>query len=649
MHTLRMSLMAAPLLAATFTTEASAEPFSLDPIDVTAARSGLHPSQATRNAVNDAFTRSRTTSSATGAALQNLNPVNKGDALRYNSVGLINSPGGGDRFGGGTSLRTFGDWGAAESIDGLPAFKSAGEEGGGYSNTIIPSIAVQSIDLEKGGRGVGYGDGSDGGVVETNIKSGRGYSDHQAISIDVNTANEAMLQGEIADGGEDADFYIAGNVLEGRYDRRPDNLEHERQIGGLAKFGLNFADETRVEILGIFDRNRPDIVRNGDVEKITTTSQIGAVTLDHATSDDTSVRAGYQYVDTRSQWPARNRDRAIDTHIAFTEGYLTGDVSETIRYDGSVGLEYKNTNYLRDDIYDLVFQDTSVKSTNALTFDDNLVVSLGLRHVWFENDLTVNGAGQPDNLQTDTLLAYELGASYSVIDDTRVRGVVATGYNRFYEKYGNFGNDALNPAGAQDEIVESITYEVGVNQSWGTGEADIAVYTIEQENVPRRNGGAIESVRVEQSGLEIEARNRFWDDLTLSLGYMRILDVDATRADGTPSGGNVFFGTNGVPVPTNQLLLRGEYDIDADWSVWAMGYYNSGYERNNATALNTQTKEFWRIDLGATWLVDEDLALRTRVENVLNQRDYGQTLEGAPVVDDGRLGRVFWLGMDYVF
>ena len=53
----------------------------------------------------------------------------------------------------------------------------------------------------RGGRAVQYGDGTDGGVVETTIKSGRNYTDHRAVSLDVSSAREALTQGEVADHG----------------------------------------------------------------------------------------------------------------------------------------------------------------------------------------------------------------------------------------------------------------------------------------------------------------------------------------------------------------------------------------------------------------------------------------------------------------
>ena len=643
----RANWVAGSLLVGLLPVDAAADVFKLEPVVVEGA--GVHPSQAGRAQAEEAFTDSRTSSEASGSALQNINPVNKTDALRYNTIGTISGPGAGTRFGGAPAIRTFGDFGAAQSIDGQPAFRAAGQEGGGYNDTVIPSIAIERISVETGGRAVGYGDGTDGGVFVTHIKSGRGYDNHRAISTDINNADELLLQAEAADSGAMWDYYVAGNFLEGRYDGNPPELDHEREYGGLAKLGFDLGPATRLEFLGIADRNQPDIFRNGVEEEITSTSYIASGYVDSQLTDVFSVRAGHQYTDTNSEWPARMRDRSINTHITYANLYFNTPITDAIRYSGSVRGEYKWTNYLRDNIYDLEFTDISAVSTNALTFNDNLVLSAGLRHIWFENDLDINGTSQPDNLKTDSLFRYELGAAYSVLPNTRLRANVATGYNRFYSKYGNFGNDALNPAGAQDEIVESQTLEAGARQTWTGGWADIAVYNIIQENVPRRNGGAIQNVEVEQSGLEFEIQHTFMDRLTLAAGYMWVWDVNATRDDGTPSGGNVFFGTNGVPVPEHQTLLRLEYNIAQDWLLWGFAYFNSGYDRDNFQAVDNQTQDYTRFDLGVAWLPRDDLAIRARIENIFDERDFGQTLEGAPVADAGKIGRVVWIGFDYTF
>ncbi len=623
---------------------AFAEVYDLEPIVVQV--NAAHPSQAVRSQVENAFNAPRSSSAVGGAEINNLNPINTGDALKFTTTGLVNQPFSGDRFGGGTKIRTFGDWGAAQSIDGLPAIKFADEEGGGFTNTRIPAIAIDTITVQKGGRAVQYGNGSDGGILQTTIKSGRGYDRHAAMTFDANTADEKVGQAELAHGEEMWDVYVAGRWFDGNYGGEPANLDKQDILGGIAKIGFNPTVKTRLEILGITNDSETRIFRGGTTNDIDAETAFVSTTLEHAFTDSTSARAGYLHSDTQTLWPARSRDRSIVIDTFFADVYHTVPITESIVYAGSLGAEYKKTNYLRDNQWDNTFNDPSVKSTNSLTFDDNLVLSAGLRHTWFDNDIVLNGVTQPDNLSTDSLFSWEVGASYSVFDMTRVRGNIASGYNRFYEKYGNFGSDALNPAGAGDEIVESQTYELGINQGWSTGYVDLAWYQTEQENVPRRNAGAIQNVTVEQSGLEFEAFWQVFDNFAAELGYVHLLDLEATRDDGTYAFGNIFFGANGVNIPENQVTLRLDYDVTDEFSLWGAGLYGDGYTQTDATGATTERRPYERIDLGASYTFSEHVALRFRAENVTDEKDYGQTLEGAPVNTSGRIGSVFWLGVD---
>ena len=188
-----------------------------------------------------------------------------------------------------------------------------------------------------------------------------------------------------------------------------------------------------------------------------------------------------------------------------------------------------------------------------------------------------------------------------------------------------------------------------MRQGWTGGYADMAVYNIVQSNVPRRNGGAIESVEVHQSGVEFETEHAFANGLQLSGGFMYIFDVEAFRADGSSANGNVFFGSNGVSVPETQILLRAQYNLTNEWLVWGMGYFNSGYVSSNSDGTTTKRSDHYRFDVGAAWRPRDDLAIRFRVENLLDEKDFGQTVEGQPTADADKIGRVFWVGLDYSF
>ncbi|HYD64383.1 TonB-dependent receptor [Azospirillum sp.] len=625
----------------------SAEEFRLQTITVEGA--AVHPSQQNRTEVDKAFAGTRSASEVSGAVLQNLNPVNKGDALRYNATGLINQPEGGDRFGGGTKIRTFGDWGASESIDGLPAFKSAGEEGGGYGNTMIPSIAVEKIGVLKGGRAVGYGDGTDGGVVETTIKSGRNYKNHQAMSIDASTAREGLIQAEAADSGKAWDYYLAGSFLRALYNGKPSNLDGQSVLGGVAKFGFNPTDDTRIEVLGIFDNSQPTIIRNAREEQISVRSSVVSATVEHRFSEYSSLRAGLLATDTHSVWGARARDRAVNNRIAFAEHYLKAKVADGITYHGSVGAEYKHTDYLRDRAWNANFNDVALKSKNAITFNDNLTLTGGLRYTRFDNDITYNGVKQPDTLRDDSVVSYEVGAAYSILEQTRLRTSLASGYNRFFEKYGNFGTMALNTRGAGDDIVDSRTIEVGVNQGWKGGWFDAALYNIVQKGVPRQTNGAIESVKVDQSGLELEAQFDVTSQLSVSAGYMRVLKLETTRANGAKVNGNIYWDGQSTSVPENQFSLRVSFDATDRWNLWTALYHSTGYEAVDSNGAVTERDGFSRVDIGTSYSFTPSLAVRLRVENLFNERDFGQTVKGVPANDAGKLGRVFWVGADYTF
>ncbi|MBU2089022.1 MAG: TonB-dependent receptor, partial [Alphaproteobacteria bacterium] len=457
-------------------------------------------------------------------------------------------------------------------------------------------------------------------------------------------------QAEFASSGEKWDYYVAGNLLQADFDGDPDNLDGQHVRGGLGKFGLNLSDDTRLEFLGIGSRSETDIIRSGNLEAIRSSSNVYAVTADHRLTDSSSLRGGFFHNDSHTLWNARGRDRSINNNTAFADYYLDTPLSPNLRYMGSVGTEVKRTEYLRDNQWDANFTDVSLKSENTLRIYDNLAVTAGLRHTWFENDIKLNGVDQADNLAEDQITSYELGVSYSVLKDTRVRASVASGYNRFFEKYGNFGSDALNPNGAGDEIVESLNYEIGVRQSFGFGYLDVALYDIEQDGVPRRaSGAAIESVTVKQRGLEIEGLVRATKDLTFTANFMKVVDVEAIRADGSSSGGNIFFGANGVSVPDYQLSFQTTYALTQDINLWGLVYHTTGYQAENLDGTITDREGFTKLDIGASWWVKPSWALRARVENVFDERTFGSTISGTSVNDGGNLGTVFWIGTDYTF
>lgn len=610
-----------------------------------------HSTQKLEEDVTRAQNSARSSSSTGGSALQNLNPVNTNDSLRLTTPGLINTPGNG-RFNGPTQIRVFGNWRSGSSIDGLPSVLFQAAEGGGYSNFRIPTIAIDRIDVLKGGRAVEYGDNSEGGIFVTRLKSGQNYNNHGAISSEFSNAGESILQGEVADSSENYDVYLSGSYLYGNFDgvKPPSNLDQQKVGSTTGKLGINLSDRTRLEFTGIYSDSKTDIFRNNAPNEISSKSLYLAGTFAHNLNDKTNLKLGYLRSDSSSLWPARDRDRAIVIDTVFANALFKQNLSENLTYSGSLGAEYARTNNLRDNKWDNTFDDYSLKWRSAFTLNENTVFTVGLRNTWFNNEIVLDKVEQPDNLANDSVFSWETGVAHSITESTRLRASVATGYSRFYSIYGNFGTDALNPAGAQDEIVESLSYEVGFSQAWAAATLDVSLYSITQDNVPRRNDGAIQNVDVEQAGLEATVRSAITDTIFIESSYTHLFGLKATRDDGTNANGNIFYGENGVNVSSDQLTLQINWRTTNQLSLWAAGIYGTPFERENADDTKENRRNaYQRLDIGAGLRITDAASARVRLENLTDERDFGSTLEGEPVNTEGKLGRVAWIGFDYTF
>lgn len=621
-----------------------AEPETLQRVVVT--NSSAHSSTSVRARVDSAFDASRT-EGETQEIHKAVNPISVEDGLRYAVSGMLLGPGGGSRFGT-SNVRTFGNWTASSSIDGLPGFKPVGEEGGGYTSSLIPGIAVKKIGVLKGGRGVSRGDGSDGGVIDTQIKSGRDYSKHAAVSFDVSSVPEYLAQFEAADHTDQWDYYVAGSGLFGNFAGTPSNLDDQWIRKGLGKFGYNPNADTRIELIATGGTNDVDVYRGGKLQDVETRSLFGGLTLDHKFDETYAMRLGAMVNDGQTEWAARGRDRQVTTTVGFADINADWKLSDAAQYLAKVGAEARRTDYRRDRIWDATFDDFALYTENTLRLNEKLDLTAGARLTNFNNDIHLNGVRQPDTLKDKFVLAYEASAAYKILEDTRVRMSYATGFNRFYDKYGNFGTDALNAKGAGDNVVESRTIEAGVRQDWSWGHFDAALYNIIQDGVPRRNNNAIENMKVDQSGLELELSLKPLDALSVTAVYTRVLQLEATRANRQKVNGNIFWDGQTSSTPKDQLAITTIYDFSDAVSLWSLALISTGFEAVDANDKVTKYDGFVRWDAGANWQVTDALTVRGRVENILDEKDFGATVAGLPDPNDG-IGRTFWVGVDFVF
>ena len=81
-------------------------------------------------------------------------------------------------------------------------------------------------------------------------------------------------------------------------------------------------------------------------------------------------------------------------------------------------------------------------------------------------------------------------------------------------------------------------------------------------------------------------------------------------------------------------------------NLWGTAFYSTGYTSVNANGATTKRADFERFDLGMSWAPTDDWTLRARVENITDERGFGQEVTGSYTDTDGNVGRVFWLGFD---
>ena len=167
--------------------------------------------------------------------------------------------------------------------------------------------------------------------------------------------------------------------------------------------------------------------------------------------------------------------------------------------------------------------------------------------------------------------------------------------------------------------------------------------------MPRRSNGAIESVEVDQTGLEVELFSNITDKLAVSAGYMRMIDVEATSSDGKKLNHNIFWGTQVASVPENQVSLRTDYTLTDEINLWGTAFYSTGYTAVAADGSTTEREDLMRVDLGASYAPLPGWAFRFRVENITDERGFGEEVVGGYTDTDGNVGRVFWLGVDHTF
>lgn len=650
--------------------ELEAAPIALEGVDVTGV---------SRDRFEETYAATRVEGGVDGEEVSAFNPANPYDALRL-VPGVTYASG--SRFGKPARIRGASSWATADVIEDFPSIREAGigAEDGGFTadfGSIIPSIALAGIEVKKGSLGVLYGGDADGGVIVNKLRRGT----REGVLggwLETSPLGETVYMADAGTASDDYDVYFAGKLLEGDYqdfvDERGRNLAADDLASGLVRAGWEPLENARLEFIGIGGRDRihyslpqrddastpidESRATSPDRFRTTNTSAFYGTTFDHAVSNAFGYEVGYSLFEQRAVRfsltdDRAHRDRPETTHTGFGNAYW--NVTPAAGVDASVKTGFEWTRHRQAEEAngsDKVqrFEDRAAFAAGTLVFGQALTLSGGSRFVAVSDDYRGD----------DGFWVYDAGAAYE-FDSTGTRLIASrsTGYSRFKGFAYFFGGveAAGGYAPARTATLEG-SVEQAIPMAAGTGRITATLFQLETKGVPIFAGssaGGIITQDTEARGVELSA------DLPLGplgvAGSFSWQDAEVVATE-HPNALNVGSTAGWIPRYTAALGISATPTNAIDLAL--MAAYDDGGRHQTLDPLSDEVSvatshAFTRLNAAAAWWLLPTISLRVRLENILDQKDLGYTLQ--TVAPDGTLstresvaldpGRILFVGFEY--
>lgn len=566
-----------------------------------------------------------------------LTPVNNNSLLRLlpGVTGGLNSK---DRFGGPVAIRGGVTWGIAQTVDSYPTIDvvPVAAEDGGYTaslSSIIPSIALTNLSVDTGDLGVRYGQAT-GGVIRSQLKRGNPDDPYTGIRTEYNTIGEVVGMAE-ASGGKDAwDVYAAAQAVDAdygdEYETHDEALQDLQLYSGLAKIGYRPSERGRVELLVIGGVEDHNYIKNNTTDFRTEKDNVFAgLRYDHTADSGLRWDVGATFNDFHENRINKDsgeseRDRpqqAVKVFTNLTDEYAWDDW----KWYTTHGAEYTD-DYFSDVTNEkkrFDFAEGSLYTRHNLHWREKVKLSAGLRGVRLDNAF-----------RYENHLLHNVGAAVVVEPVGEFHVSHFTGYRlnkAFYLFWGGGNNVKRDPRVGLDPS-ESETWEIGWKRPFTLLEGEGTMRLTYYETTELRlfsfpsNTGTGEPYYDEGEAQGIEAWLE-WDprpELSLFTGYSHVKNrrVDSTN----PNASNL--GLRFTPLPEDTFSLGTKWRFADRWELLLTGLYDSGALREryeNGVKLTEQFESFVRVDAAVAWYVNDNWTLFGRIENLLDERDFGYT------------------------
>lgn len=609
--------------------------------------------------------------SVDGRTSRDYNPANAYDSLRL--IPGVNFIGGGTRYDSPSRIRGSSLWSTADSIEGLPAVRPAGNgtEDGGFNTglgAIIPGVAIERINVAKGGLGVRYGGNVDGGVISTDLERGRGSTSGEVV-YDYTPIEEHLVMADVggASGNGNFDYYAAGKTLDANYDEVTTRFGEEQLDqnlnSGLVRLGYEPVDDTRLEMIGVSGREDHDWrdLASSNQDRLHTTNRTNYLALQarhEADPGEWQWGGGYTLYDREAE--RRNittatvlRDRPQQTHTLFADVGQTLELGGNIRWTPELSTEHVDHEQREEapgNEKEQNFQDTSVAWSNTLSVDDRWTLTAGLRHAWLDSD---GGS--------DDITVYELGVARTFLSTgTRLHLSNSTSYYRnkgfVFFASGAFGGDSI-PGGLPP--AETETTEFGIHQELPVlqgGYMSAVVFDKTTENAPNFgvfSAGELTFDTTEAQGVEFKTELGLTPTLAAQLSYTH-MDTEIVDSSASTSGR---IGDTAVSAPEDTAGLGLAWNATDQLRLSTIATYDSGFRQVDESSDGvtvTEADAFTRWNAVAEWDAMENLTIGVRGENLLDETDlnFQRTSTGpSGTSTDGDVGetpgRFFAVNLEY--
>lgn len=486
-------------------------------------------------------------------------------------------------------------------VNGIPLNST---NDGQFDPTLIPTFAIDSINLQAGTSSVLYGDGGMGGVLDIHTRSG--FNGLQSGGrAELGSDHYWQTNAYTGYGDDDNDLFVSAGVrardafsvsndfdpvlATSAFNYQDDNDRNNsdyRRVNLMASYNRKVTDKLRLGLFinhfdghygkppTVFDNKDDDFAQKAKFERIEdqqgTSFQIGA---DYDFSDNWTGKlwlfnnqedessAGYDDNNYNSIIKNNSFIQKDETDIRGAHAQLNGLIGSNTEIAFSIdqrreALDSSQTKCGKgtcknnvDYITTTVNKDINVRSygfelTQPLAYDLTMVAGIGY------HQLDKDG-GNDDNTQSAQLSLSKAFSTATSIYASVGRKVDAPTIKQLYDA--TSGNNGL-------DFQRANHYEIGLKQQWQNAQLDVAAYRsmvydfIEKDN----DNQFMNRQKMELEGIDMSARLQATDKLAIgaSLGLLHATDK-SVNADSTTLQYR----------PKSKLSLQADYDISSQLTV----------------------------------------------------------------------------------